>query len=314
MNDTNIISISKNIYLYIENFSDLLKKNPQVPLCNRDYINERIDDFYNKIIEYKNNNKSDDTILYLNILHMALLNGKLYICDGQHRFYAYKKYFTNFNRDFKLSYIVKFCTSNDELRNYFKDLNNNFILHEIILKDEEIDILERIKQYMKYKYSKHISKSMSPRFPNINIDQLVKYLINTFPNKNYTYLVEKMEFINENIKNDLCHNNKPFYDLANEKNGFFLGYLFIKSEPENIRKKIPKTVRDTLWKNYFDSSLDGVCYVCNTQVNYHNFHAGHIISVKNGGTNNITNLKVLCVSCNLSMGINNLNEFKAKYF
>jgi hypothetical protein len=291
-----------------------LKKDPQVPLCNRDYINERIDEFYNKIVEYKNNNRDDDTILYLNILHMALLNGKLYICDGQHRFYAYKKYFTNFNIDFKLAYMVKFCASNDELRSYFRDLNNNFILHEIILQDDQIDILERMKQYIKNKYPKHISKSMSPRFPNINIDQLVKHLINTFPNKNYSYLIEKMEFINENIKNDFHLNNKTLYDLANEKNGFYLAHLFSKGESENIRKKIPKTVRDTLWKNHFDASLEGNCYVCNTSINYHNFHAGHIISVRNGGTDNITNLKVLCISCNLSMGVNDLNDFKQKYF
>jgi DNA-binding protein Fis len=48
---------------------------------------------------------------------------------------------------------VKVCNSKDELKQYFRDLNNIFILHEIILKDDEIDKLERIKLYMRNNYN-----------------------------------------------------------------------------------------------------------------------------------------------------------------
>ena len=46
---------------------------------------------------------------------------------------------------------------------------------------------------------------------------------------------------------------------------------------------------------------------------------GKVVRFKEGkipqiGWNNITNLKVLCVSCNLSMSSRNLEEFKAEYY
>ena len=322
-------NISKNTYFYYEYFSNFIKKNPLIPLCNRDYIKERVDEFYQKILEYKTMvDKTDDSIPYFNILHTAFLNKELYICDGQHRYYAYKKYYEFINNnnnnnnnsntsnksDFQISYVVKICNSKDELKQYFRDLNNIFILHEIILKDDEIDKLERIKTYMKSNYNKHISKSQVPKFPNINIDQLSKYLIDTYPTLSYIELLNKIELLNNGIKNDLEINNKTYYDSAMKKEGFFLGYLFIKTEMENKRKSIPKTVRESLWSKNFGEELNGNCYSCKNRVSYHNFHAGHKISVKHGGDNNINNLEVLCFGCNLSMGPENLEEFKKKYF
>ena len=314
-------NISKNTYFYYEYFSNFIKKKPLIPLCNRDYIKERIDEFYQKILEYKTIvDKTDDSVPYFNILHIALLDNELHICDGQHRYFAYKKYYefmnnNNVNKtDFKISYVIKICNSNDELRQYFRDLNNIFTLHEIILKDDEIDKLERIKTFMKNNYNKHISKSQVPKFPNINIDQLSKYLIDTYPTLNYQELLNKVELLNNGIKNDLEITNKNYYDLAMKKEGFFLGYLFMKTEMENKRKSIPKTVRESLWSKNFGEELNGSCYVCKNRVSYHNFHAGHKTSVKYGGNNNINNLEVLCSCCNLSMSTQNLEEFKKKYF
>jgi len=310
----NIIKISNETYFYYELFSNFLQKNPQIPLCNRDYIIERVNEFYEKIINYKMINNDDETVPYFNILHIAMLKNDLYICDGQHRYYAYKKYFDTHKSDFYISYVVKFCDNKDILKQYFRDLNNIFILHDILLKDDEIDILERIKTYMKNKYSKHISQSLVPRFPNVNIDQLTKYLINSYPNLDYQGLINKLEFINENIGNELLSSNPEYYEYAHKKQGFYISYIFMKTESENKRKSIPKTVRDNLWNKKFGEELNGNCYVCNCKIKYHNFHAGHKISVKHGGTNNINNLEIVCPTCNLSMGTEEMEIFKNKYF
>ena len=40
----------------------------------------------------------------------------------------------------------------------------------------------------------------------------------------------------------------------------------------------------------------------------------YIVSVDNGGTDNIDNLKPICATCNKSMGTENLEEFKNKHF
>jgi len=313
MSEKKCTRISNNTYFYFEKFSDFLGKKPEIPLCNRDYIEERVNEFYNKLINY-NNEINDDSIPYLNIIHTSLLNNKLYICDGQHRYYALKKYYDEKKIDFKFSYVMKVCNSKDELRSYFKDLNNIYILHEIILEDDKIDVLERIKVYMKNKYNKHISQSANPRFPNINIDQLVNYLLNLYGSHNYSTIILKMELLNDKLREEIKISNIDYYNSAISKQGFFIGYLFIKSECDNKRKKIPQAVRNTLWSNSYNDNINGKCYVCNCNITLHNFHAGHKISVKNGGTNNINNLEIICSSCNLSMGIESIEDFKSKYF
>lgn len=305
--------ISNNTYFYFETFEEFLKKNPQIPLCNRDYIEERVNEFYMKLINY-NNKVCDGTIPYLNVIHTAFLNNSLYICDGQHRYYSLKKFYEETRLNFKFPYVMKVCETKDELRNYFKDLNNIFILHEIILEDDKIDLLERIKVYMKNKYSKHISQSSNPRFPNINIDQLVHFLLNSYSGYGYTDIISKMELLNTKIKDECKTSNIEYYNLGIKKQGFFIGYLFIKTENDNKRKKIPQTVRNSLWSKSYNDNINGKCYVCNGDITIHTFHAGHKTSVKNGGTNNINNLEILCPSCNLSMGTQDLEEFKKTYF
>jgi hypothetical protein len=130
-------NISKNTYFYHEYFSNFIQKNPLIPLYNKDYIKERVDEFYQKILEYKASvDEKDDSIPYFNILHIALFNNELYIIDGQHRYYAYKKYYENNKTDFQISYVMKICNSKDELKQYFRDLNNSFIMNEILTNGE----------------------------------------------------------------------------------------------------------------------------------------------------------------------------------
>jgi 5-methylcytosine-specific restriction endonuclease McrA len=80
------------------------------------------------------------------------------------------------------------------------------------------------------------------------------------------------------------------------------------------RSKINKTVRYSLWENAFGETTIGLCTVCNKNINISNFHAGHIVSVKDTGTDNISNLAPVCSLCNLSMGSQNMHDFKKKYF
>lgn len=85
--------------------------------------------------------------------------------------------------------------------------------------------------------------------------------------------------------------------------------------PEKFeRKSIPITVKNNLWKLYFGENFNERCNVCKNDINVHNFEAGHITSVKNGGSDNIENLVPICSTCNKSMGIQNLNDFKKNYY
>ena len=81
---------------------------------------------------------------------------------------------------------------------------------------------------------------------------------------------------------------------------------------KSTRKSIPKSVRDQLWMKYY-KEISGPCYVCEDTITIRNFQAGHVISVKENGSDHIDNLRPICSSCNTSMGSHNLESFKSCY-
>ena len=82
-----------------------------------------------------------------------------------------------------------------------------------------------------------------------------------------------------------------------------------------LRKSIPKTVRDNLWIKYFGKdSANGSCQCCGKSIHFTEWDAGHVVAVSNGGDNSIENLKPVCRACNLSMGSDNMEEFKKQHF
>ena len=82
----------------------------------------------------------------------------------------------------------------------------------------------------------------------------------------------------------------------------------------NKRKNIPKKVRYDLWIQNCGECLRSTCYVCKKDITIENFHCGHIKSVKDGGDNNINNLKPICPGCNYGMKTMNLEEYKKIYY
>jgi len=90
----------------------------------------------------------------------------------------------------------------------------------------------------------------------------------------------------------------------------------IKKTPKKIEKRRPidKNVKAAIWKIYNGNIIEGKCYVCGELITITNFDAGHNIAVANGGDDNITNLRPLCRSCNGSMGIMDIEDYKNRYF
>jgi hypothetical protein len=302
------LETTDNVYFSNELFSKFLEKKPEIPLCQRSFIEERICQFYNQL---NSKTEKNDQLPYIGIIHCALYKqegiNKIFIVDGQHRFYAYKRYYEQNKIDFKISIVVKICITKQEVTNFFKALNDNYNLYEIILDD--LDKAEIIKNYIGINYKKHVSNSEKPNYPNINLDQITKFIMDRF--KNSINIIDEFEKLNKDIYESIKDNEK--YNKT--KQGLYLGYLFVKIESELKRKKIPTTVRNKLWMKHYTDKIIGKCNICNnTEIDFSNFHACHIISIKNGGSDNINNLLPGCSCCNLSMGIQNLNEFKNKYF
>lgn len=81
------------------------------------------------------------------------------------------------------------------------------------------------------------------------------------------------------------------------------------------RKNIPKPLKNKVWDTYIGAKNgQGKCYCCQSILDSKNFECGHVVAVKMGGKDVLTNLRPICSCCNKSMGTRNLEEFKNIYF
>jgi DNA repair exonuclease SbcCD ATPase subunit len=83
-------------------------------------------------------------------------------------------------------------------------------------------------------------------------------------------------------------------------------------KPTKKKKPIPKKIKELVWNNLIGHDIaSSMCTCCEkTPIKNTEFHCGHVIAEANGGTLDITNLRPICAGCNLSMGTQNMDEFK----
>ena len=81
------------------------------------------------------------------------------------------------------------------------------------------------------------------------------------------------------------------------------------------RRPLPTSVRDCVWNHYIGEDINKHrCLCCKKVViNNRQFQVGHVISVRDGGTDEINNLRPICAPCNHSMGTKNMIEFVKTY-
>lgn len=85
-------------------------------------------------------------------------------------------------------------------------------------------------------------------------------------------------------------------------------------ENDYKRKTIPKSLKDKVWEAYNGKVYYAICRAgCGKMLNVNDYECGHVISVKNGGTNQLKNLRPICSKCNKSMGTQNLETFAETY-
>ena len=88
-------------------------------------------------------------------------------------------------------------------------------------------------------------------------------------------------------------------------------------DPEKKKKKqtIPKSVKTHVWDLYIGKHInEHRCLCCKkSYIQITNFDTGHVLSEKDGGTHEISNLRPICAVCNHSMGSENMIEFVKRY-
>lgn len=75
--------------------------------------------------------------------------------------------------------------------------------------------------------------------------------------------------------------------------------------------QIPAKLRNQVWVKYHKEQNQGVCYVCNKEIERFNngWHCSHVVSKIKGGPNSVENLRTCCSFCNLSMRDRNMYAY-----
>ena len=120
--------------------------------------------------------------------------------------------------------------------------------------------------------------------------------------------LEKERLENERLEKERLETERLERERVEEEN---------KTEEKEIsrKKKIPKSVKTHIWNLYIGPQInEHRCLCCKKSlIKITDFETGHVVSEKDGGSLEITNLRPICAVCNHSMGTMNMIEFVKKY-
>ena len=85
--------------------------------------------------------------------------------------------------------------------------------------------------------------------------------------------------------------------------------------PKKKKQSIPKHIKKLVWNTYIGNDIIKHRCLCCKKITIENtfFECGHVISEKDGGSLEISNLRPICSECNRSMGSMNMVEYVKKF-
>lgn len=129
--------------------------------------------------------------------------------------------------------------------------------------------------------------------------------------KKYNFIMQHMMKETQKTSNLKNNNDNNDDDIDDKINNLLTE---TKESLKYIKKRIPSTLRSSVWSSYFGRNMDGTCQCCKLKnITFENFDCGHIISERLGGSITLDNLKPICRLCNNSMGTQNMNDFMKEY-
>ena len=81
----------------------------------------------------------------------------------------------------------------------------------------------------------------------------------------------------------------------------------------STKRKPLTALKNVLFEKHKDNFNYVNCCICTKKLEYRHMNIGHFISLKNGGTNTVDNLRPICQGCNCSIGSLNVNDFLISY-
>lgn len=318
----------EHVDLIYEHLSEYYKKHQEIFLPGVISLSKIIEDDENKEDEEEN-----------------IKLKKMVILDGQHRTGALFKLSKEFPviLENKIRIDLYHVKNQDEAIEIYNIINTSKKV-ELYTGNKEPIIFRTIQQYFMNRFGKFCKTSENPRGLNINVDLICRKMqgynmVNKF---NMTedsvrdwieYIKELNKFYSEQsdqtllsygIKNNLIKEarNESFYlgmfrnyewieRLLERPSTSFEDQVHLVVEKEfKLRQRISRTLRNEVWRKRCNDKINGECYCCSEEISITNFDCGHIVSVKDGGSNDLENLEPVCRSCNLHMGTMNMISYK----
>jgi hypothetical protein len=295
-----------------------------------------IDDDDNKKEDRNDDETKNDTVIKIE---------KMIILDGQHRIGALNKLSKEYPDilEKKIRIDLYYVKNQEEAIEIYNIINTSKKV-ELYTGNREPIVFRLIQQYFLNRFGKYCKSSENPRGLNINIDIICRKMqgYNIVNKLNITEdTVENLiEYIKELNKFYSEQSNKTLSsygikdNIINEarNNNFYLGMFrnyewierllerpsityeeqlhFVVEKEIKLRKSINRTLRHQVWKKRCNDKINGECFCCSEEISISNFECGHIVSVRDGGNNDIDNLEPVCRSCNLHMGTMNMISYK----
>jgi len=177
------------------------------------------------------------------------------------------------------------------------------------------------KIYSIYKISNILNglNNTTEEFKKLRND-LNKYSSTLFNKKKYV-IYDIYTEIDELLINPLYLDNEELFICEMDKRLRILKnlndlYFFTEETEKKTKQKIPAIIKKLVWNTYIGEEIGKSKCVCCKKIDITqlNFICGHVLSEYNGGKVNVENLRPICMSCNLSMGTKNMQDFILNYF
>ena len=327
--DTCIISQLGKQSKYNIPVSKLLSYQIIFPGIQRDLMEDHVVEIVKFQKQYRNHNGS---YIFPNCLQFCRLKKDLFCIDGQHRYEAIKNLYSNDNIfDWKIDIEITECQNESEMIEMFKIINLNKPIPEFLKTANEvtIDLINEIKNYIRKNYTTYVKPTAKPQRPNINLDVFMDEMVKKYPLTNFKNIHDFEEwFEKENVAqhkylesiSNLEAVKKVLQSIevgTKTRSGkkFYLGCYWL----DTVQNRLGAQTRHKCWRAWYstipesEKSPEGdvLCPCCETNpISQGCFETGHIKSFKNGGSDELYNLRPVCSACNKSMGIMNMDEYK----
>jgi len=94
----------------------------------------------------------------------------------------------------------------------------------------------------------------------------------------------------------------------------FHGDLIMSWWRKEKRKSFSQRDRSRVWEDQFGMVNKGICPICRKSVIHrYDFQMGHVRSLKQGGTNDLSNIIPICAKCNLEAGAMDMRKYQKVY-